>query len=159
MCGLCGVISYSQTSLDPSIARGMVNSLHHRGTDDHGTYRAHGVASSVFLGHTRLSVLDLSQAGHQPMCNETGRIWVVFNGEIYNFLPLRGELETQGHLFRSKTDSEVIIHAYEQYGEDFIRRLDGMFALALWDQDLDRLLLARDRAGKKPLHYWPWAPQ
>jgi asparagine synthase (glutamine-hydrolysing) len=108
---------------------------------------------TVFLGHTRLSVLDLSDAGHQPICNETGRIWAVFNGEIYNFLALRAELEAQGHVFRSKTDSEVLVHAYEQYGDEFVRRLDGMFAFALWDQDRERLLLARDRVGKKPLYY------
>lgn len=159
MCGLCGVVSYTGAATDSSIAEAMVSSLRHRGPDDQGTYcwrNPHG--SAVFLGHTRLSILDLSQAGRQPICNETGRIWVVFNGEIYNFLALRAELEAHGHVFRSKTDSEVLVHAYEQYGDDFIRRLDGMFAFALWDQDRERLILARDRAGKKPLYYYAAKP-
>jgi len=154
MCGLCGMISYRHETLDPAIGDRMVHSLNHRGPDDRGTYRGEGNGVSVFLGHTRLSILDLSSAGHQPICNETGRIWAVFNGEIYNFLSLRAELEAHGHVFRSKTDSEVLVHAYEQYGDEFIKRLDGMFAMAVWDQDRERLLLARDRAGKKPLYYW-----
>lgn len=159
MCGLCGVISYGKPSMDPAIGERMVSSLHHRGPDDRGTYWGGNNSVSVFLGHTRLSILDLSEAGHQPMSNETGRIWAVFNGEIYNFLTLRAELEAHGHVFRSKTDSEVLVHAYEQFGDDFIRRLDGMFAMALWDQDRERLLLARDRAGKKPLYYWSKASE
>jgi len=153
MCGVCGVVSYGKRTLDQAVGERMVSSLHHRGPDDRGTYWGRGMTCTVFLGHTRLSVLDLSDAGHQPICNETGRIWAVFNGEIYNFLALRAELEAQGHVFRSKTDSEVLVHAYEQYGDEFVRRLDGMFAFALWDQDRERLLLARDRAGKKPLYY------
>lgn len=154
MCGLCGVIAYDQTGLDPAVGDRMIRSLHHRGPDDRGVYSSHGRTVSAFLGHARLSVLDLSEAGRQPMCNETGRIWVVFNGEIYNFLSVKAELEALGHVFRSKTDSEVLVHAYEQYGDEFIQRLDGMFAFALWDQDRERLILARDRTGKKPLYYF-----
>lgn len=153
MCGLCGVITYDQTGLDHAVGDRMVRSLHHRGPDAHGMHWSRSHTVSAFLGHTRLSVLDLSEAGRQPICNEIGSVWVVFNGEIYNFLDLRAELEALGHVFRSKTDSEVLVHAYEQYGDDFLRRLDGMFAFALWDQGRERLILARDRAGKKPLYY------
>lgn len=134
----------------------MADTLSHRGPDDAGNWVDEG--QGIALGHRRLAVLDLSAAGHQPMCNETGRIWAVFNGEIYNFLSLRSELEAHGHVFCSKTDSEVLVHAYEQYGPEFVRRLDGMFALALWDQDRERLILARDRAGKKPLYYYTGKP-
>jgi asparagine synthase (glutamine-hydrolysing) len=105
----------------------------------------------VFFGHTRPSILDLSEAGRQPMGNKDGTIWVVFNGEIYNFQALRADLEAAGHRFKSKSDSEVILHAYEQFGDEFVRRLDSMFAFALWDQDCERLLLARDRAKKTAL--------
>ena len=153
MCGLCGLVTFGSGVVDPAVMDRMVASLHHRGPDDRGIYCGKSGDTAVFLGHARLSILDLSEAGRQPICNETGRIWVVFNGEIYNFLALRAELEAQGHVFRSKTDSEVLVHAYEQLGDEFVRRLDGMFALALWDQDRGKLLLARDRAGKKPLYY------
>jgi asparagine synthase (glutamine-hydrolysing) len=132
----------------------MLESLHHRGPDDRGAYSHRVADTAIFLGHTRLSILDLSAAGRQPLSNETGSVWVSFNGEIYNFKELRAELEANGHQFKSKTDSEVIVHAYEQFGDECVRRLDGMFAFALWDQDRERLLLARDRAGKKPLFYW-----
>ncbi|MBM4135107.1 MAG: asparagine synthase (glutamine-hydrolyzing) [Nitrospira sp.] len=154
MCGLCGAVTFAGAAPEPEVAEAMVASLRHRGPDDRGMHTWRNPEElSVFLGHTRLSILDLSQAGHQPISNENGRIWAVFNGEIYNFLSLRSELEAYGHVFKSKTDSEVLVHAYEQYGDDFVRRLDGMFAFALWDQDRERVLLARDRAGKKPLYY------
>lgn len=109
--------------------------------------------ASVGLGHRRLSIIDLSPNGRQPMTNESGDIWMVFNGEIYNFPELRSELEGKGHRFSSMTDSEVILHAYEEYGRDCVTRLNGMFAFALWDERAQRLLLARDRVGKKPLLY------
>lgn len=158
MCGIVGILTqqgHGRERLMRDVVA-MADTLNHRGPDDEGIWidESRGIA----LGHRRLAVLDLSAAGQQPMCNETGRIWVVFNGEIYNFLSLRAELETQGHVFRSKTDSEVLVHAYEQYGDEFVRRLDGMFALALWDQDRERLILARDRAGKKPLYYYAAKP-
>jgi asparagine synthase (glutamine-hydrolysing) len=154
MCGVCGVVSFEGRDLDPAVGRRMLESLHHRGPDDRGAYSHRVADTAIFLGHTRLSILDLSAAGRQPLSNETGSVWVSFNGEIYNFKDLRAELEAHGHQFRSKTDSEVIVHAYEQFGDECVRRLDGMFAFALWDQDRERLLLARDRAGKKPLFYW-----
>lgn len=154
MCGIVGILTrevQGRERLTRDVVA-MADTLTHRGPDDAGKWidEDQGVA----LGHRRLAILDLSPAGHQPMCNETGRVWLVFNGEIYNFPSLRAELEAEGHIFRSKTDSEVVVHAYEQYGDDFVRRLDGMFALALWDQDRERLILARDRAGKKPLYYY-----
>lgn len=154
MCGLCGVIQFAGQPLDPAIAGRMLDNLRHRGPDDRGTYQSRNGLASAFLGHARLSILDLSSAGRQPIANETGRVWVVFNGEIYNFQDLRTELEALGHRFHSKTDSEVIVHAYEQFGDDCVRRLDGMFAFALWDEERERLLLARDRSGKKPLYYY-----
>ena len=155
MCGIVGVVSSGgsgERCLTTWVAM-MATAVAHRGPDDQGSWvdEAQGVA----LGHRRLAILDLSQAAHQPMANETDRIHVVFNGEIYNFPALKRELEQRGHVFRSKTDSEVIVHAYEEYGERFVERLDGMFAFALWDQDVERLVLARDRPGKKPLYYHP----
>lgn len=153
MCGLCGVIDFGGRDLAPEVATRMLDRLHHRGPDDRGMHRTARGETRSFLGHTRLSILDLSPAGRQPLSNETGTVWTVFNGEIYNFQELRAALEARGHRFRSKTDSEVIVHAYEEYGDDFVRRLDGMFAIALWDEERERLLLARDRTGKKPLYY------
>jgi asparagine synthase (glutamine-hydrolysing) len=113
---------------------------------------------SVGLAHRRLSILDLSPLGRQPLSNEDGSVWIVFNGEVYNFRNLRSELEERGHRFRSRTDTEVLVHLYEEEGEAFVERLRGMFALAIWDDRRGELILARDRAGKKPLYYaeGPW---
>ncbi len=154
MCGLCGVISFDGQGTPPDVEARMLGTLLHRGPDDRGSYRTHRGGTAVFLGHTRLSILDLSPAARQPLANEDGRIWAVFNGELYNFQSLRAELESLGHRFRSKTDSEVIVHAYEEFGDEFVGRLDGMFAIGLWDEARERLLLVRDRAGKKPLFYY-----
>ena len=130
----------------------MARAVAHRGPDDESAWvDRHG---RVALGHRRLSILDLSDAARQPLRNETDRIHAVFNGEIYNFPSLKRDLEQRGHLFRSRTDGEVIVHAYEEYGERFVEHLDGMFAIALWDDDHERLILARDRPGKKPLYYY-----
>src|SRR3989442_7278496 len=107
----------------------------------------------MFLGHTRLQIIDLSEMGSQPMSNEDQTIWVVYNGEIYNFRELRQSLQKAGHQFRSRTDTEVIVHAYEDLGVDCISQFNGMFAFALYDQPRQRLLLARDRLGIKPLYY------
>jgi asparagine synthase (glutamine-hydrolysing) len=153
MCGIVGIVASAESGrncLTTSIAA-MADSVAHRGPDDHGYWidQSQGVA----LGHRRLAILDLSPAGRQPLVNETGTIRVVFNGEIYNFQSLKDDLERRGHRFRSHTDGEVIVHAYEEYGERCVEHLDGMFAFALWDQDRQRLMLARDRAGKKPLYY------
>jgi asparagine synthase (glutamine-hydrolysing) len=127
----------------------MVAALHHRGPDDSGSFRD-GFAA---LGHARLSIIDLA-AGHQPMANEDESIWIVFNGEIYNFPELQESLEAKGHRFRSRCDTEAILHLYEDHGERCVEHLRGMFAFALWDQKRRRLLLARDRVGIKPLYYW-----
>lgn len=129
--------------------------LRHRGPDDGGVkYFAFSEGSVwVSLQHRRLSIIDLSSAGHQPMCNEDESVWITFNGEIYNFQELRAELVAAGHHFRSHTDTEVIVHGYEQWGSDVVRRLRGMFALAIWDQRRRRMLLATDHLGKKPLFY------
>lgn len=129
--------------------RKMIDVLRHRGPDDAGTWtdRVCGLA------HTRLSIIDLSPAGHQPMSSRDGRVWVSFNGEIYNFVELRAELEAKGYVFRSSSDTEVIVYGYLAWGESLFSRLRGMFAIAIWDRSTQRLLLARDRFGKKPLYY------
>jgi asparagine synthase (glutamine-hydrolysing) len=129
--------------------------LHHRGPDDGGLKYFALSQSTVWvsLQHRRLSIIDLSSAGHQPMCNEDESVWITFNGEIYNFQELRAELLAAGHQFRSNTDTEVIVHGYEQWGNDVVRRLRGMFSFALWDQRLRKMLMATDHLGKKPLFY------
>lgn len=144
MCGIAGF-----TWPDGNLIAEMTASLAHRGPDDDGRH----LGEQVSLGHRRLSVIDLSAEGRQPMCNEDRSIWLVFNGEIYNFQELRDRLEAAGHVFRSRTDSEVIVHAYEEWGRACLERLRGMFALAIWDGNERTLLLARDRLGIKPLYY------
>jgi asparagine synthase (glutamine-hydrolysing) len=144
MCGICG-FNWN----DERLIERMKSRLVHRGPDDHGSYVAEGVS----LGHRRLSIVDLSEAGRQPLSNEDGTVWITFNGEIYNHLELRARLRSKGHVFRSRSDTEAIVHAYEEYGLDFARHLTGMFALAIWDAPRRRLVLARDRLGLKPLYY------
>lgn len=149
MCGICGI--YNAQSKEPVSAEllaHMINSLSHRGPDDSGSY----LDGSMGLGFARLSIIDLT-GGHQPMSNETGDIWLVFNGEIWNYKELRKELIEKGHYFRTNSDTETIVHAYEEYGVNCVARLNGMFSFAIWDAPRRRLLLARDRAGKKPLYY------
>jgi asparagine synthase (glutamine-hydrolysing) len=150
MCGIFGKIGYS--ALGPEIG----NAIRHRGPDDSGLFvsRISETPYRVTLGHRRLSIIDLSPAGHQPMCNEDETIWIVFNGEIYNFQDLRRDLVNAGHCFRSLTDTETIIHGYEQWGDKITEHLRGMFAFAIWDSRHQRLLLARDAVGKKPLFYY-----
>src|SRR5689334_3858389 len=126
----------------------MCDVMVHRGPDGEGIH----VAAGVGLGMRRLAIIDLT-TGNQPVSNETGTVKVVFNGEIYNYRELREDLVAKGHVFRSSGDSEVIPHLYEEYGLDFIRRLNGMFAIALWDAPKRTLLLTRDRVGIKPLYY------
>jgi len=153
MCGIAGFVDSPDArplTLDAATTRvrQMCDVIRHRGPDDEGTYVAEGVA----LGMRRLSIIDVA-GGHQPIPNEDGTIWIVFNGEIYNFRQLRAELEAAGHRFATSTDTEAIVHAYEEWGTDAIRRLRGMFGLALWDTRTRTLLLARDRVGIKPLYY------
>jgi asparagine synthase (glutamine-hydrolysing) len=157
MCGICGVVNLHGQPVDMAVGQRMMDLLWHRGPDDSGSLVRQAPASqtspSIFLGHCRLKIIDLSDAARQPLANEDGTIWVIFNGEIYNFLELRHELEQCGHVFRSRSDTETIVHAYEAFGDDFLTHLDGMFAFALWDGRRQRLILARDRSGKKPLFY------
>lgn len=152
MCGIAGVVGLEG---DESRRRAALNRLAHRGPDASGERLS--TAPSAWLGHTRLAIVDLSDAGRQPMRNEDGRIWSVCNGEIYNFLTLRRELEGRGHVFASSCDSEVVVHAYEEWGEGFVERLEGMFALGVWDEGRRRFLGARDRLGIKPFYYAPCA--
>ncbi len=149
MCGIAGIVSPGRlaTSLTASVER-MCAALHHRGPDGIGTYVAEGIA----LGHARLAIIDLSKTGRQPMTNEDGSLHLVINGEIYNYRQLRADLQARGHSFRSHSDSEVVLHLYEEYGDDCLQHLEGMFALALWDAPRRRLLVARDRFGIKPLY-------
>ncbi len=160
MCGICGKLSYGNKIVDEALLRKMCKSLSYRGPNDEGIFvnsnsKSPNSKVQVGLGHTRLSVIDLSDAGHQPMCNEDETVRLVYNGEIYNFKELRTELERKGHRFRSNTDSEVIIHLYEEEGIDCLSRLNGMFAFCIWDDRLQKLWLCRDRLGIKPLvYYW-----
>lgn len=147
MCGICGYAGDHR----PELLDAMIAAMPHRGPDGHGTW--HDGAAGVGLGHRRLSIIDLSEAGRQPMSNEDGTVWVSFNGEIYNFQELRGPLEQKGHRFRSHTDTEVLLHLYEERGPDMLQELNGMFAFAIWDQRRRQLLLARDHVGIKPLYY------
>ena len=150
MCGICGVVSsHNQEALDQFVLRRMCQALYHRGPDDHGYY----ADSYAMLGARRLSIIDLV-TGNQPVTNEDQSVWVVFNGEIYNYREVRTRLEASGHVFRSQGDTEVIAHAYEQYGVRCVEHFNGMFALAIWDKRHRRLFLARDRIGIKPLYYW-----
>ena len=134
----------------------MTNTLTHRGPDDVGSFYLEGDPSidspSVALGFRRLSIIDL-QTGHQPITNEDESVWLVFNGEIYNYLELRNELQKDGHQFSTRSDSEVVVHLYEKYGTDMFQYLNGMFGLAIWDDRQKELVLGRDRLGQKPLYY------
>ncbi len=154
MCGILGLIE-SQQPVDPAAFARMLATLAARGPDGSGTRILR--QGRVALGHRRLAILDLSENAAQPMTNEDGTLWLTFNGEIYNFRELRKQLEGMGHRFRSATDSEVILHAYEEWGDDCVLRLRGIFAFGLWDDRRERLLLARDRMGVKPLYYWAHA--
>ena len=153
MCGISGELSFTRgAALSAAAVDAMTATLVHRGPDYGNTYVAASQAAA--LGFRRLSIIDLRAAAHQPIGNEDGSVQLVFNGEVYNFRELREGLVARGHQFRSLSDSEVIVHLYEECGDRAIDRLDGMFALAIWDERAQRLLLARDRAGKKPLFVW-----
>ncbi len=149
MCGICGVVAKSANkSVEESVVKKMTDVIAHRGPDDEGIH----LSKNCGLGFRRLSIIDLAQ-GHQPMCNETGDIWIVFNGEIYNHKIIRQELELKGHHYKTKADTETIIHLYEEEGVDGLLKMNGMFAFAIWDSLENRLIIARDRLGIKPLHY------
>jgi asparagine synthase (glutamine-hydrolysing) len=149
MCGICGIFEFERREeISQECVRRMTDTIIHRGPDDEGIY----VGPGIGLGFRRLSIIDVA-GGHQPISNEDGRIWVMLNGEIYNYPELRQELLGRGHTFTTHSDTESIVHLYEEYGEDCFRRLRGMFAIALWDSRERKLLLARDRVGKKPLYF------
>jgi asparagine synthase (glutamine-hydrolysing) len=152
MCGITGILGFDDAlAVDAAVVTRMTDALRHRGPDDAGIHVRpdHRVA----LGHRRLSIIDLTQAGHQPMANEDGTVWITYNGEVYNHLELRAELEARGHRFKSRTDTEAILHLYEEEGARCVRRLHGMFAFAIFDGRRRELLLVRDRLGVKPLYY------
>lgn len=149
MCGICGVYNFnSGNNVDSTLIQRMCEVIKHRGPDEEGTY----INRNIGLGHRRLSIIDLAK-GHQPLCNENKTIWIVFNGEIYNFQQLRNWLIEKGHIFQTNSDTETIIHLYEEKGDDFVTDLRGMFAIAIWDEKKKKIILARDRLGKKPLYY------
>lgn len=156
MCGIVGYINLNGQDLGPeeNYLPSMCHSIHHRGPDDSGEL----VMGPVAMGMTRLSIIDLS-TGHQPICNEDGKIWIVFNGEIYNYQDLRKLVLSKGHTLKTTSDTEVIVHLYEEFGIDCLQHLEGMFAFSIWDSEKKRLLIARDRMGEKPLHYGVFSGQ
>lgn len=155
MCGIMGYVGSADAERALVEVESMTSRLAHRGPDGQTVKALPSAdpACQVIFGHRRLAIIDRSPAGDQPMPNEDGSVHCIFNGEIYNFVELRNLLKQKGHAFRSRCDTEVIVHAYEEFGDSFVDRLDGMFAIGLWDSRRSRLLLARDRAGKKPLYY------
>ena len=162
MCGIAGgVWQNGAPPLTSDLVARMSDVLRHRGPDDAGVFESRIHASrderrqdgaDCALGFRRLSIIDLA-GGHQPLANEDGTVWIVFNGEIYNYRELRPDLEARGHQFATHSDTEVIVHLYEEYGPNCVDHLRGMFAFAIWDDRQRRLLLARDRLGQKPLFY------
>ena len=149
MCGIAGVVRFSRNEqVDPATVRQMCRAMAHRGPDDEGVY----TDGAVGLGMRRLSIIDLA-TGHQPISNEDGTLWIVFNGEIYNHASLREQLVQKGHRYTTHSDTETIVHLYEQYGSECVRHLSGMFAFAIWDTRRRTLFVARDRLGIKPLYY------
>jgi asparagine synthase (glutamine-hydrolysing) len=150
VCGICGKLNFDpEKKVSPALVKAMADTIIHRGPDDEGYH----FSGPMGLGFRRLSIIDLS-TGHQPLSNEDDSVWIVFNGEIYNYLELRRELQAKGHVFKTQTDTEVIVHAYEEFGESCVEKLRGMFAFAIWDERQKTLFLARDRVGIKPLYYW-----
>lgn len=173
MCGIAGIYSLKNRSIDIGLLRRMSKVIAHRGPDDHGYVLINTSKRSDYkafrdydnpidseknnlnlgFGHRRLSIIDLSEQAHQPMCNEDATLWIVCNGEIYNFIELKEVLKTKGHVFKSRSDTEVIIHSYEEWGLDCLNKFNGMWAFALWDERNKRLICARDRFGIKPFYY------
>ena len=152
MCGICGYIS--KQHIDDSKLKSMRDTMQHRGPNDAGIWQSKLNGYNVGLAHRRLSIIDLSSKGHQPMLSDDEKIVIVFNGEIYNYYSLRRELTAKGYLFKSESDTEVILAAYKEFGVDCVRRFNGMFALAIYDSEKAKIILYRDRIGKKPLYYY-----
>jgi asparagine synthase (glutamine-hydrolysing) len=149
MCGIAGIFNRDGEPVSPVLIKRMTDAIAHRGPDGEGLY----TDASVGLGHRRLAIIDLSPAGHQPMLTPNGQYAIIYNGEVYNFQALRLELEALGYHFRSRTDSEVVLYAYAEWGEACVNRFNGMFAFAIWDRNRQQLFIARDRYGIKPLYY------
>lgn len=149
MCGISGIVYFENSQPAEQLLKQMTNVIHHRGPDDSGFW----IEDRVGLGFRRLSIIDL-QEGHQPLSNEDDKVWIVFNGEIYNYKALREQLESKGHRFKTNSDTEVIVHAYEEFGEDCVKQLRGMFSFAIWDKRTKTLFGARDHFGIKPFYYF-----
>ncbi|MCW5603841.1 MAG: asparagine synthase (glutamine-hydrolyzing), partial [Burkholderiales bacterium] len=149
MCGIAGILNLDGAPVSPVVLRRRPDAIAHRGPDGEGHY----IDGAVGLGHRRLAIIDLSPAGRQPMTTPDGRYTISYNGEIYNFLELRAELETRGRSFRSRSDTEVLLAAFAEWGVSGLERLNGMFAFAVWDREKKALTLVRDRYGIKPLYY------
>src|SRR5271169_61624 len=149
MCGICGKLMFdSGAKVSPALVKAMADTIYHRGPDDEGYY----VSGPIGLGFRRLSIIAL-KSGHQPLSNEDGALQIIFNGEIYNYQELRAFLLSKGHVFKTQSDTEVIVHLYEELGPKCLDKLRGMFALAIWNENTKSLFLARDRVGIKPLYY------
>src|ERR1700740_1811084 len=149
MCGICGIFFRDRDRrVKAEVLAAMNERIVHRGPDDEGSF----VEGNVGLAMRRLSIIDV-KTGHQPLANETRDVWIVYNGEIYNHTDLRLDLETKGHRYRTHSDTETIVHLYEEYGRDCVKHLRGMFAFAIWDRRKRQLFIARDRLGIKPLYY------
>ena len=149
MCGIAGIYNTDGEPPNPFVLQRMALAIAHRGPDGERFHLDGGLG----LAHRHLRIIDLSDAAMQPMTNEDGSIWLIFNGEIYNYIELRPQLEAAGHVFRSHSDTETVIHAYEQWGHSCLQKFNGMFAFALWDAPRKQLFVARDRVGVKPLYY------
>jgi asparagine synthase (glutamine-hydrolysing) len=148
MCGICGIVTPALDRRPTEVVQRMVLRLRHRGPDEYGLFEDEGAS----LGQARLSIIDLS-TGTQPIHNEDQSLWIIYNGEVFNYIELHEELVTQGHRFYTKCDTEVVLHAYEQYGPECLQRFNGQFAIAVWDRRRKELFLARDRVGIRPLFY------
>lgn len=148
MCGIAGIVSYSHERVDSSVVKRMIRIMRHRGPDDEGIFSG----QHAILGHVRLSIIDVT-GSKQPLSNENGDVWVTFNGEIYNYRQIRKKLTDKGHCFKTEGDTEILVHLYEEYGQEMISHLQGMFAFAIWDKQKQLLFMARDRVGIKPLYY------
>lgn len=149
MCGIAGSINFNNPG-DLRSVKAMTHALAHRGPDASGVQ----ALGPVVFGHRRLSIIDTAESNNQPLCDQSEKYWITFNGEIYNFQDIKTELETLGASFRTKGDTEVILEAYKQWGAECIQKLNGMFAFAIWDSAKQRVLIARDRMGEKPLFYF-----
>lgn len=149
MCGIAGIVNYAVEQPDDAVIRKMMDVMRHRGPDGEGIY----IDRHVAFGHVRLSIIDV-EGSSQPLSNEDGKIWVTFNGEIYNYRELRKKLISLGHCFKTNGDTETLVHLYEEYGSEMTNHLIGMFAFAIWDSRNQLLLLVRDRMGIKPLYYF-----